>query len=251
MENRNIKYTSKQIKQFYSSNRQRWKDLYPSEQWVFTRIGNARAEKLGEVLDVGCACAGLGIALCEKFILNSYTGVDINSDAIEWARQEVNLPVPTSLISGDIVDLDLKQQYDMVVSLSCADWNIETAEIIASSWARVKPGGHLVISLRLTPEKGVNDISQSYQYINFSEDDEKPEIANYVVLNVKEALTILGNLEPTAEFIGAYGYWGEPSKMAVTNFEKLIFVVFYIKKEIQAIKNDIRTELFLPLDTFL
>lgn len=247
MENKNIKYESKQIMQFYSSNRQRWEELYPSEQWVFSRVSTSVSGGMGNVLDVGCACGGLGKALSEKLALCSYTGVDINNDAIEWAKQELHLPIPTRLIAGDIMDLDLDQQYDTVVSLSCADWNIETLSIIKTCWERVKPGGFLIISLRLTPENGVNDISQSYQYINFSADEVNPEVANYVVLNFMDALGIMKNMQPAPESVGAYGYWGQPSKTAVTKFDKLVFAVFYIKKGVQTTStDDIQTEFYLP-----
>ena len=62
MPNENIEYKSKQILEFYSRNRRKWKELNLSERWVFERLAG-REKNLGDVLDVGCACGGLGTAL--------------------------------------------------------------------------------------------------------------------------------------------------------------------------------------------
>lgn len=246
----NIEYKSQQIKQYYQANRTQWSQFYPSEQWVFNRIMSEKANNLGSVLDVGCACGGLRNALLEKAALLSYTGVDINGEAIEWANRDLTQIIPTRLIAGDILKLAFEQQYDVVVSLSCADFNIETSDIIKACWNTVKPGGYFVISLRLTPLEGINDIRQSYQYINFSGNEANPEIANYVVFNFKEALGLFSNLQPSPALVAAYGYWGEPSSMAVTKYDKLVFTVFYIKKAEKESGPSIASEMFLPLDIY-
>lgn len=248
MDNQNISYKSKEILAYYCSNRNKWENFYPSERWVFAKVAG-ETKFLGDVLDVGCACGGLGAALNEQFSLNSYTGVDINSDAINWALREAQLPIPTSFVAGDIIELDLHNQYDAVISLSCADWNMETKKIIDACWARVKVNGFFIISLRLTPGHGLNDIKTSYQYINFSGKDNNPEIANYVVFNFKKVLSLMVSLTPLPISIGAYGYWGKPSDTAVTPFDRLVFAVFYLQKGAgdQAIVSEFR----LPLDLFI
>jgi SAM-dependent methyltransferase len=248
MGNGNIKYISKQISDFYSSNRQRWDDLYLSERMVFGRIN--REQPLGNILDVGCACGGLGSALHENFFVSSYTGVDINNEAIEWAKKNIHLTIPSKFISGDILDVNLMETFETVVSLSCADWNIETDDIINACWSRLKNGGFFIISLRLSPLQGINDIKKSFQFINFSREEKEPEIANYVVFNFKEALTKMKMLRPQS--IGAYGYWGKPSQTARTPYKKLVFAVFYLKKGTSDHGNEtIPTELNLPVDIFL
>lgn len=244
---KNIIYNTEQIKKYYSSSRQRWDDFYPSEQWVFKRI--ASKQPLGNVLDIGCACGGLGKALHEKFRIDSYTGIEINKDAILWARQNLKIGSPTRLMCDDFVKVNLKKQFDTVISLSCADWNIQTEKIITRAWQRVKPGGYFVISLRTTPGKGVNNIKKSYQYIDFFGEENTPEIANYVVFNFKDSLRMFKDFFPRPELIGAYGYWGKPSSTSVTPFKELVFVVFYIKKyECVASREKTRLELNLPLE---
>ncbi|MCX5855331.1 MAG: class I SAM-dependent methyltransferase [Deltaproteobacteria bacterium] len=243
---KNIVYQSSQISEYYGNNRQRWDDLYKSEKWVFERIAGEK-ESLGKILDVGCACGGLGKALGEKYSFQSYTGVDINSDAITFAKRNINFEQPVTLINDDILNINTQSEYDIVASLGCADWNIETEKIVAACWHGVNEGGHLVISLRLTDREGLNDIDRSYQYIQFFCNEEKPERANYVVFNIRDAFKLFKNLLPQPLLIGAYGYWGKPSETARTPYHDLVFAVFYLQKAPNIRNDDIRVELSLPI----
>lgn len=244
----NIRYKTKAISAYFSSNRNKWDDFYPSEKWVLEKIADGN-KGFGDVLDIGCACGGLGVALSERFGLNSYTGIDIDKDAIGWAKKNIKLPVPTTLIAEDILKAKLeKKEYDNVFSLSCADWNIETDKIIEAAWKKVKKGGYFIISLRLSDKKGINDIKKSYQYINYTGKEKNPAIANYVVFNIKEAFKYFSLLCPAPEIIGAYGYWGKPSSTAVTPYSKLMFAVLYVKKGKNDSKFKVQAELNMPLD---
>lgn len=242
----NITYKSEEILSFYSNNRQCWEDFYPSERWVFERIAGD-AEEMGDVLDVGCAGGGLGAALSERFQLLSYTGIDIHEGIIDWAISNRVLTVPVEFYAADISTVQLDRSFDVVVSLGCADWNLDTGSIIQACWDRVKPGGYFVVSLRLTTGSSVNDMSKSYQHINFSGDDPDPETANYVVTNCREALKMLNGLGPAPDLIGAYGYWGKPSSTAVTPFEQILFSVLFVRKGTDD-QGQARLELHWPAD---
>lgn len=97
----------------------------------------------------------------------------------------------------------------------------------------MKVGGYFIISLRLTAEKGINDILKSYQYVWFKENERIPSGAakvNYIVFNVVEAINLLSNLLPKPNKIFSYGEFHPPSFSARTPFEKLFFAVFAIEK---------------------
>lgn len=244
---KNIRYKSKQLVEFYKDNRQKWEDLYPSEKKVFEKLAFG-GKSLGDVLDVGCACGGLGTALREKNLISSYVGIDINKNVISWAKKNFKEKPLFYFIEGDIVEDNINEEFfDTVVSLSCADWNIQTEKIVKACWARVKLGGNLVISLRLTDEKGVNDICKSFQFVNFSGKEKKPETANYVVLNLKDALAMFKGLKPSPRTIDSYGYWGKPSSTAVTPFKKIVFSVFYLQKGPKGFKGRAEVKCDLPI----
>ena len=242
---KNIEYKSEQISEFYRTNRMQYSDFYLSEKYIIESVFKEDSKK--SVLDIGCACGGLGKALSEKFNISKYTGVDINKAAIEWANQNNKLNIPYEYIAGDILN-ETVTQADVVFSLSCADWNIETDSIIQKSWEQVNMGGVLILSLRLTNKQSINDINKSYQYIDFFKENDKKEKANYVIFNINDTFKMFNDLSPKASNINAYGYYGLPSQSANVPYDKLLFAVFSIKKDMS---NACNINLNFPLDIFL
>lgn len=246
MTSNNIPYESGEILDFYSCTRRTWGEFYPSERWVFDHIAAERNGALGSVLDAGCACGGLGEALADRFELDSYTGVDIHAASIEWAASNAEVPTESRFIAGDILTLDFDRTFDLVVSLSCVDWNVETQRMLSRCWDLVQPGGEFVLSLRLTEGESISDIARSFQYVDFSgENRDDAEVAPYVVFSLSDALASVSALAPTPERIGAYGYWGPPSETARTPEQRLCFSVWYLRKSLNR-TDEPQLELNLP-----
>lgn len=239
----NLHYKTSELVKYYSTNRNSWDSIYDSEKKIFEKI----FEKLQNpsILDVGCAAGGLAIALSEKFQIKSYTGIDINCDCIEWANKNISLDINTEFVCSDIM-LDTKfenQKFDVVLSLSCADWNIRTNDIISKCYSLVNDGGYFIASLRLTDNASVNDINKSFQKIIFDDSNiQGAEIANYVIFNRNEALELFSKLNPKPSSIYGYGYTGKPSTTATTVYDELIFAVFMIEKN-GIMSGDIRLDI--------
>ena len=250
---KNITYQTDHIAAYYALNRRRWADFYPSEQSVFERVATDRGP-LGRVLDVGCAAGGLGKALLERFgSVSSYTGIDINRQAIEAARATAGLAVPTEFVVGDICDRSelTGRTYDVVTALSVADWNVDAHGILAACWNHVAPGGHLVVSLRLTTSAGIRDVARSFQYIWFEPTPipADAERAPYNVFNVEEAVAWLSSQIPPPQQVLIHGYWGTPSRTARTPYDRLIFSVVALRKARDGrVETAIETD--LPHDAF-
>jgi SAM-dependent methyltransferase len=237
----NIHYASPEIERFYREHRTRWSEFYESERMMFERLQlNAPAK----VLDIGCGCGGLGLALRERFGIKDYTGIEINAQSVETARR---MNPAGRFLNADVLAVSAvalpDTTYDLVVSLSCIDWNVEFDRMLARAWDFVKPGGHFLSSFRITSGKSISDISRSYQYINFAGKHEG-ETAPYVVLNFKDLLTRLNALHPAQ--ISGYGYWGAPSATAVTVYEKICFAVLALEKPAQPVVADAKLDLQLP-----
>ena len=122
------------------------------------------------------------------------------------------------------------------------DWNVEFDEMLAPAWDFVAPGGSLMSTFRLTNKESCKDISVSYQYINFDGIMEG-ERANYVVLNAKDIVKQLTDLNPKE--ISAYGYQGAPSETSVTPYDNICFSAFVLVKKYK--DNDSRTDINLKL----
>lgn len=238
----NIEYTTPAIEAFYREHRVRWEQFYESERVVLAELGLNAASS---VLDIGCGCGGLGLALHERFGVTDYSGVEINRAAAETARR---LNPRGRFICGDILSVGPQElpaaSFDLVVSLSCIDWNLQFEQMLADAYRYVRPGGYFLASLRLTPAESLLDIRRSYQYINF-DGKKEGEIAPYVVLNIGTLLRALLTLAPAR--IRGFGYWGSPSPTAVTELERVGFAVIAVQKRAQS-GDSTRMELDLPTE---
>lgn len=253
----NFTYTTSELAKYYASNRCRWEDIYPSEKWAFERIaGDVR--RLGRVLDAGCAAGGLYSALRDRFVIDEYWGVDINAQVIDsaLAKKDREQAAASHFLCADIMNpcLPIPGEFDVVVSLSCADWNCATEEIIRACWNRVCPGGRLVISLRLTNRESLMRMEDSFQYIYFGDEFvaniEAMEQAPYVVFNVYDAIRTLVSTCGGVNNLAAYGYWGNPSPTARVRYERLCFSVFALSKGDRSPTAPM-VELFLPPDVLV
>ncbi len=238
---KNIVYQTDQLARYFSQNRVSWQQFYESERSIINQL---HLDSHHEVLDVGCGCGGLGMALRDQFGVENYTGVEINTTAAEAGRM---MNPKAHIICGDILDLSQNalhdKRFDVVFSLSCVDWNVRFSDMLAAVWDHVLPGGHLVSTFRLTAGEGYNDIDHSYQYINFDGNMEG-ERASYVVLNAGTLIEELISFDPSE--INAYGYWGVPSATAVTPYEKLCFAAFSIRKRKIGNAEALRFQLEIP-----
>jgi SAM-dependent methyltransferase len=171
--------------------------------------------------------------------------VEINRQAAETARE---MNPAGRFLCGDILTLGAPQladeAFDVVISLSCIDWNVEFPRMLAKSYRHVKPGGHFVASFRLTEGESLLDVKRSYQFINF-EGKREGEVAPYVILNAGALLDELKALNPAR--IRGFGYWGSPSSTAVTPQKRICFAVLAVQKAASPV-HDTRIELELPPD---
>ena len=127
----NIKYESGNIANFFANNRINWSQFYNSEKKI---INNIMLNKESTVLDVGCGCGGLGLALYEEFGVTEYSGVDIHEAAVNEAKR---MNSNAEFYCGDILkltDTDLMgEEFSSVFSLSCVDWNVQFLEMLNGS----------------------------------------------------------------------------------------------------------------------
>lgn len=237
----NIVYQTDKIERYFSQNRINWPQFYESEREIISKLNIGQSHT---ILDVGCGCGGLGLALRDQFGVEKYTGVEINSLAAESARK---MNAGAQILCGDFLDLRQNilqgKRFDVVFSLSCFDWNIRFSEMLSAAWEQVQPGGALVATFRLVMGEGCDDLKRSYQYINY-DGEMNGECAAYVVLNVNELMRRLVDLNPAD--ISAFGYFGVPSSTAVTPYEKLCFAAFSITKRKEGDQTPVQFDLNLP-----
>lgn len=239
----NLVYGTAEIEHYFSQNRTRWAQFYESERRVIDKVWPNGDPA---ILDIGCGCGGLGLALKERFGASRYVGIEINEKAATTARR---LNPAAKIITGDFLhligDVVTRESYDVVFSLSCIDWNMTFQTMLEMAWSAVKPGGIFLASFRLTAEVGIDDISTSFQYINY-QGKREGEIAPYVVMNANALMRNFLTLDGLQRIFG-YGYFGAPSITAVTPYSQLCFAVMALHKTDGNVSTDgVDAELLLP-----
>ena len=212
---KNITYKTDKITKYFSENRMSFESFYNSEKEMMKTIDWFPGIT---VLDVGCGCGGLGRSLNQEFGVTNYTGVDIHAGSIEMARL-LNLDLGFSFVNSDLLEVEMNALFDVVVSFSCVDWNIETESMISKCWKMLKPKGTFLATFRLT-KKNTGFDKKSYQYINY-EGQKRGEIAPYVTASYNDLFNIGKKLE--CSNISLNGYFREPSPVAVTKYSELFF----------------------------
>lgn len=255
LKKRNIVYKTDELINYFKDNRRKWSQFYPSEKWILEKAAGVKGG-MGSVLDIGCAAGGLGAALEQRFSVKEYVGVDINSQAIDYARSnKMKYPHRSRFICGDILKVNAVggKKFDNVFSLSCADWNVATEDIVRECWRHVSPGGNFILTLRLTSSRSLLDMSGSFQYIHYGDGPlgkvSRYEKAPYIVLNFGDAMAMLSGLSPRPARITAYGYWGPPSKTARTKYKRLVFAALAVSKSAGTEKYT-AGEFHLPADLY-
>ena len=238
---KNITYKTDELAKIFTHNRITWSQFYDSERAIIEKLN---LNKDTSILDIGCGCGGLGLALKERFGVENYTGVDINQIAAEQAKL---MNQYANILCGDVLDLNkniLKnKQFDVVFSLSCVDWNVCFSDMLKAAWDSVLPGGYFIGTFRLTTDQSSTDIETSYQYIN-SDEKKEGELAAYVVLNAQELIEQFKVFNPSE--IQSVGYWGTPSAIAVTPYKTLCFSAFSLKKRLVEEQGSTKFSLDLP-----
>lgn len=225
---RNINYKTEEISNFFKKNRIKWNHLYLSEKKSINYIFNN--SNIKTVLDVGCACGGLGSILKKKFKIKEYTGIEINKNAALIAQKKHK-----NIFNKDFLNFNTQKKFDLSVSLSCIDWQNNFQKMLNKLWSHTKNNGYMLLTSRLTEDKTMNSINKSFQYINYH-GQKYGEKAPYVVFNFSEFLSIIKLLGPEEIYVN--GYYGQPSYTAVTPYKKIFFCGVVVKKS-NKINNEI------------
>lgn len=223
---KNIIYKTKEIKEYFSQNRIKWSQFYLSERKILNKhITNNRS-----IIDIGCGCGGLGLSIFQIRKGMFYEGIEINRDAANFGKKYFSNK-RLIIHNKDFLKMNLKKililsHYDYVISLSCIDWQLNFIKSIEKAIKLLHYKSKFIISMRLTMQMTLNDITKSYQFINYS-GVKKGEKAPYVIINILEFIGILQKFNLYIDDI--YGYYKSPSITAITSIKKIFFSVLVLK----------------------
>lgn len=210
-----------EVDKLFKVQRIKWAQFYDSERTVLSVL---QLNPQSRVLDIGADPGGLGIALRERFGVRSYTA--LASD--ESQKNEVKAIYPEAIVrekASAWPALD-EEAFDLVTALGIEDAPEFLEKTVPLAFQRLRAGGSIVFSLRLTELATVQDKSISYQNV-FGRRGTKEQTA-YVVWNTQSVLDAFRPLG--AARIYAYGYSGPPSSTAKTPFKSVCFSVFAVTR---------------------
>lgn len=250
-----LNYKSTEAADYFASNRFNLEDYYPTEIDVLSRlIKHIKYRHLPfNIVDLGCGAGGLGNALSqEESKLIHYLGVDINDLSIDYGKRKFP---ELDLISMDIIDYfsskkhrDTAKNIDLYVSLGCIDWNTEFTNSILKILNACKHNGTDFLFTFRTSLVGVDDIKESYQFVNYDGKLEG-EVAGYVVLSFTQIQNIIGMFKPKKLFVSTFS--GPPSVTAITPYKQLIFGCIWMinKLDDDDIFDDVNSEIIYINET--
>jgi precorrin-6B methylase 2 len=208
-----------EVDKLFKVQRIKWAQFYDSERTVLSAL---QLNPQSRVLDIGADPGGLGIALRERFGVRSYTA--LVSD--ESQKNEVKAIYPEAVVMQDASQTLGQEAFDLVTALGIEDTPEFFGEIVPSAFQRLRAGGSMVFSLRLTELATVQDKAISYQNVFVGRGANEQRA--YVVRNTNEVVAALRRLG--AARIYAYGYSGTPSSTAKTPFKSVCFSVFAVTR---------------------
>lgn len=216
-------WSAENVVDYYLTHRDKISDLYPSEKFFLEEV----LRKGKSILDVGCAAGGFS-EIVKKYNKNiNYMGVDISCRMITKAKKR--FPDNNFFIcDGQVLDF-ADNSFDIVLCFGVLHMTENWRKLLREQWRVCR--NTLLFDVRLVEDKGVCDVSQSYQRLEFDGKWDGVSKAPYIVLNINQIIVLLNGLEPKVGNIKSYGYWHKVSKTTVSRYDTVCMSVFCLGKE--------------------
>ena len=213
------------VQEYFADERTTTSHVYPSE-WFFLK------EKVTEgidVLDIGCAHGGFASILDEHLENYSYTGIDINAQMIDVARQKHPKAEFLLMDEGDFSILE-NQTFDLVLVLGILHLHETWRDTLSAAWRHTK--GSLIFDLREIDGTSIEDKKRSFFRMDFGGgDDEHTETTlPYNLINAGEAQEMITKIATDAKTIQHYGYLHEVSGSAWCPVERAMFNTWCLER---------------------
>ncbi|MBF0290072.1 MAG: class I SAM-dependent methyltransferase [SAR324 cluster bacterium] len=218
-------WDDKKIVQHFLSSRNKEEDLYPSEKYFLDKF----LTKEMRVLDYGCAAGGFVDILSKRYQLPeiNYWGVDISPQMIrvaESAHPQSHFELGLSKIQS------AGERFDLIYSFGTFHMTFDWRVILKNLYLISRQ--YLIFDVRLTKTgKTVEDISQSYQKLNFFNEELDTGDVPYIILNEEEFYTYLQSVIEENDEVLTHGYEHSVSHSVTSLYQKIdMMSICVIKK---------------------
>ena len=115
----------------------------PQAEWAREVLARLRLAGNETVLDAGIGSGRPAAALLERLPNGRLIGVDSSPSMIEKAREAIGSDPRVELRVADLLDLDLDQAVDIVLSTATFHWILDHDRLFARLYAALRPGGRM------------------------------------------------------------------------------------------------------------
>lgn len=208
MKNRNYK-KSKLNSEIYSKWRTNYDEFWDSEKYFFDKVIKVTPNM--SILDVGCACGGLGAALRDKFLINDsidYTGIDPDSIAIKYGKK--SFPY-LKLFEGYFPeDMPCNKKYDLVIMMAWFAQVPEWKKMLKDLVKRSSKFVNIALNFRM---EGPTVIDRDTSYFYYLDTQER---VHEITHNIYEFVNFCCIKELGVKKIYFYGYHPQKNSGAST-----------------------------------
>jgi trans-aconitate 2-methyltransferase len=114
----------------------------PQFEWAQEVIGRLEVRGDEDVLDAGCGSGRVTALLLEKLPGGHLVGIDGSASMVAMAREKLGESV--EIREGDLAELDLREEFDLVFSTATFHWIPDHDNLFRRLGAALRPGGRLV-----------------------------------------------------------------------------------------------------------
>jgi trans-aconitate 2-methyltransferase len=114
----------------------------PQYEWALEVIGRLQLRGDETVLDAGCGSGRVTAKLLERLPNGRLVGIDGSASMVAKAREA--LGDRAEIREGDLAELDLEEEFDLVYSNAVFHWVPDHANLFRRLFAALRPGGRIV-----------------------------------------------------------------------------------------------------------
>jgi SAM-dependent methyltransferase len=211
--------------EYWVQHRSKLSDLYQSERYFFDNVLN----KSQNVLDVGCAAGGSALFTREANPDLTYYGIDISSNMIETAAQRFKDFPKTNFIHFDGLNIPLENNtIDLCFSFGVfhhvPDWKRLALEALRVS------RNFVLFDMRLHDAPSLINSLESYQKLELGGVWDNTSTIPYNVVSFDELFAFLKILKSKQIASNLFGYYGKPTKFAVTPVKEVLMASILLTK---------------------
>lgn len=214
---------------YWLLNRAKLSELYQSEAHFFS----STLKLCNSVLDIGCAAGGSALFSREVKSSISYVGIDVSKNLLEAADAHLSGLPNTQFLHFDGRNIPLENNsIEFVFSFGVFHHLNEWKQMLMEA-LRVS-SKYVLFDLRLWHQDSIVGSETSYQKLALGGSWDGVSVLPYNILSFNALFDLADQLNQSGISCKAFGYYREPTRLAVTPAERVLMMSVLLEKDSDA-----------------